>query len=76
MAVGAIFDPRQAQDVLPGGCADLVVLELAMTDKPCWPLRAAQALRADPDSQIWRQLYARTEQRRGEVGTDKARNKA
>jgi 2,4-dienoyl-CoA reductase-like NADH-dependent reductase (Old Yellow Enzyme family) len=46
-AVGMITDPRQAEQVLAEGKADVVLLARAMLRDPFWPLHAAQALGAE-----------------------------
>lgn len=47
-AVGLITDPRQAEDVLTSGDADLVLLARAGLREPAWPLRAAHELGVAP----------------------------
>ena len=44
MAVGMIFDPRQAEDILASGQADLVAIARAALDDPHWAHHAAAAL--------------------------------
>ncbi|MFT5172717.1 MAG: hypothetical protein ACI8W7_000884 [Gammaproteobacteria bacterium] len=44
MAIDAIFDPQQDEDVLPDGRTDLAVLELDTTDKRCWPCTLPNSL--------------------------------
>jgi len=44
MAVGMIFDPRQAEDIVASGQADLVAVARAVLDDPNWPHHAAVAL--------------------------------
>ena len=46
-AVGLITEPKQAEDVLADGSADVVLLARAMLRDPHWPLRAAHELGAD-----------------------------
>jgi 2,4-dienoyl-CoA reductase-like NADH-dependent reductase (Old Yellow Enzyme family) len=46
-AVGLITEPRQADDVIRGGAADLVFLARELLRDPYWPLRAAAALGID-----------------------------
>jgi 2,4-dienoyl-CoA reductase-like NADH-dependent reductase (Old Yellow Enzyme family) len=43
-AVGLITEPRQAEQVLADGSADVVLLARAMLREPHWPLRAAREL--------------------------------
>jgi 2,4-dienoyl-CoA reductase-like NADH-dependent reductase (Old Yellow Enzyme family) len=43
-AVGLITDPRQADDIITGGRADVVLLAREMLRDARWPLHAAQAL--------------------------------
>ncbi|WP_111766590.1 NADH:flavin oxidoreductase/NADH oxidase [Nakamurella deserti] len=43
-AVGLITDPRQAEAVVAGGSADVVLLARAALREPSWPLRAAHEL--------------------------------
>lgn len=47
-AVGLIDDPRQAQDVLDAGQADVIMLGRAAIREPSWPLRAAHELGVKP----------------------------
>jgi 2,4-dienoyl-CoA reductase-like NADH-dependent reductase (Old Yellow Enzyme family) len=44
MAVGLILEPRQAQDILEKGEADLIAIGRQALDDPNWPLHAEQAL--------------------------------
>jgi len=67
MAVGVIFDPQQAEDILQDGRADLVALGREIMYNPFWPLHAAQALGADPDSEMWPRQYAWAVKRRSEI---------
>jgi 2,4-dienoyl-CoA reductase-like NADH-dependent reductase (Old Yellow Enzyme family) len=46
-AVGLITEPAQAEAVVAGGKADLVLLAREMLRDPYWPLHAARALGAD-----------------------------
>jgi 2,4-dienoyl-CoA reductase-like NADH-dependent reductase (Old Yellow Enzyme family) len=43
-AVGMITEPAQAEQILRGGQADLVILAREMLRNPYWPIRAAQEL--------------------------------
>lgn len=44
MAVGAIFDPRQAEAIVAEGMADIVALGRQLMAEPHWPYRAALSL--------------------------------
>jgi 2,4-dienoyl-CoA reductase-like NADH-dependent reductase (Old Yellow Enzyme family) len=44
MAVGMIFDPQQAEDIIASGQADMVAIARAVLDDPNWPHHAAVAL--------------------------------
>ena len=44
MAVGMIFDPRQAEDIVASGQADLIAIARATLDDPHWAHHAAVAL--------------------------------
>jgi 2,4-dienoyl-CoA reductase-like NADH-dependent reductase (Old Yellow Enzyme family) len=46
-AVGLITEPQQADDVVRGGSADLVLIARELLRDPYWPLRASVALGAD-----------------------------
>jgi 2,4-dienoyl-CoA reductase-like NADH-dependent reductase (Old Yellow Enzyme family) len=46
-AVGLITEPKQAEAIVAGGKADLVLLARELLRDPYWPLHAAQALGAD-----------------------------
>ena len=43
-AVGFIAEPKQADDIIRNGQADVVLLARQMLVDPYWPVRAAQAL--------------------------------
>ena len=43
-AVGMIAEPRQAQEILASGRADMVVMARAFLDNPRWPWHAAEQL--------------------------------
>jgi 2,4-dienoyl-CoA reductase-like NADH-dependent reductase (Old Yellow Enzyme family) len=47
MAVGMIFDPYHAEQIISEGDADFVALARGMLSDPHWPWRAASALDAD-----------------------------
>jgi 2,4-dienoyl-CoA reductase-like NADH-dependent reductase (Old Yellow Enzyme family) len=55
-AVGAITTPEQAEAIVAGGKADLVLLARQMLRDPYWPLHAAQTLGASID---WPVQYLR-----------------
>ena len=44
MAVGMIFDPKQAEDIVASGQADLIAIARAALDDPHWAHHAAVAL--------------------------------
>jgi 2,4-dienoyl-CoA reductase-like NADH-dependent reductase (Old Yellow Enzyme family) len=44
MAVGMIFDPKQAEEIVATGKADLIAVARAVLDDPNWPHHAAVAL--------------------------------
>jgi len=69
MAVGVIIDPRQAEEILQSGGADLVALGREIMHDPFWPLHAAEALGVDPDFQMWPQQYAWAVDRRAQIKT-------
>lgn len=58
MAVGLILQPQQAEAIIADGQADLVALGRTLIDDPYWPLHAAQALGADPESAMWPPQYS------------------
>lgn len=55
-AVGLITDPRQAEEILATGKADVVILARELLRDPYWPLRAAKVLGA---SIAWPNQYLR-----------------
>ncbi|HUQ73924.1 MAG TPA: NADH:flavin oxidoreductase/NADH oxidase [Burkholderiales bacterium] len=57
MAVGLILEPQQAEEALQAGRADLIAIGREALYEPNWPLRAAQALGADPDMARWPVQY-------------------
>lgn len=67
MAVGVIIDPRQAEQILQSGGADLVALGREIMHDPFWPLHAAEALGVDPDYQMWPEQYAWAVDRRAQI---------
>ncbi len=54
-AVGLITRPRQAEEILAAGHADLILLGRELLREPNWPHRAAAELHADPS---WPDQYA------------------
>lgn len=48
-AVGLITDPKQAEEILTNGDADLVLLARAALREPAWPQRAAFELGDEPE---------------------------
>jgi NADPH2 dehydrogenase len=52
MAVGLITEPRQAEDILATGKADLITLARAMLYDPRWPWHAAAELGATVDAPL------------------------
>lgn len=60
VAVGMISDPRQADDVVSSGCADMVALARAMLYDPRWPWHAAERLgrHVEGPPQYWKMLPA------------------
>jgi 2,4-dienoyl-CoA reductase-like NADH-dependent reductase (Old Yellow Enzyme family) len=58
-AVGLITHPKQAQDILATGAADVVLLARALLRDPYWPLHAAQQLEVEPASTPWPPQYLR-----------------
>jgi len=69
MAVGVIIDPRQAEEILRSGGADLVALGRELMYDPFWPLRAAETLGVDPDFRMWPPQYAWAVDRRAQIKT-------
>jgi 2,4-dienoyl-CoA reductase-like NADH-dependent reductase (Old Yellow Enzyme family) len=59
-AVGLITEPKQAEDVLADGSADVVLLARELLRDPHWPLRAAHELGAD-DAVRWPPQYLRAQ---------------
>lgn len=55
-AVGMITEPRQAEEILQRGDADLIVMARQYLREPYWPLRAARELRVDLE---WPAQYRR-----------------
>lgn len=57
-AVGLITEPKQAEDILGDGSADVVLLARELLRDPHWPLRAAQEL-GETDTDLWPVQYLR-----------------
>lgn len=57
-AVGLITEPKQAEDILADGSADVVLLARELLREPHWPLRAASEL-GDADVDLWPAQYRR-----------------
>ena len=57
MAVGLILTPRQAEEALQAGRADLIAVAREALFNPNWPLHAALELGADPEFAGWPQQY-------------------
>jgi 2,4-dienoyl-CoA reductase-like NADH-dependent reductase (Old Yellow Enzyme family) len=57
MAVGLILTPRQAEEALQAGRADLIALGREALFNPNWPLHAALELGADPEFAGWPHQY-------------------
>jgi 2,4-dienoyl-CoA reductase (NADPH2) len=47
-AVGLITDPHQANEIVTGGAADIVLLAREMLREPYWAIKAEQALEQEP----------------------------
>jgi len=59
-AVGLITDPKQAEEIIAGGSADVVLLARALLREPHWPFRAAHELGvAVGDGIDWPKQYLR-----------------
>jgi len=59
-AVGLITEPKQAEDVLASGAADVVLLARALPRDPHWALRAAHDLGVRPGEGVdWPEQYLR-----------------
>ncbi|HKK35109.1 MAG TPA: NADH:flavin oxidoreductase/NADH oxidase [Paracoccaceae bacterium] len=56
-AVGLITHPRQAEEVLAAGAADLIALGRELLADPMWPHRAAAELGADDAYADWPEQY-------------------
>jgi 2,4-dienoyl-CoA reductase-like NADH-dependent reductase (Old Yellow Enzyme family) len=59
-AVGMITEPKQAEEILAGGSADVVLLARALLRDPHWALRAAHELGVPAGEGVdWPRQYAR-----------------
>ena len=60
-AVGLITEPKQAEDILADGSADVILLGRELLREPHWPLRAAAELGVEDEQQaaLWPVQYAR-----------------
>jgi 2,4-dienoyl-CoA reductase-like NADH-dependent reductase (Old Yellow Enzyme family) len=60
-AVGLITDPKQAEDIIADGSADVVLLARELLREPHWPLRAAAELGVADEDQaaLWPVQYQR-----------------
>ena len=67
MAVGVIVDPNQAEQILQDEKADLIAIGRELMYNPFWSLHAAQALKADPDFDMWPDQYKWGVNRRGKL---------
>jgi 2,4-dienoyl-CoA reductase-like NADH-dependent reductase (Old Yellow Enzyme family) len=57
-AVGLITEPKQAEEILAEGSADVVLLARELLREPHWPLRAAYEL-GETDTDLWPVQYRR-----------------
>ncbi len=57
-AVGLITEPKQAEEILAEGSADVVLLGRELLRDPHWPLRAAYEL-GETDAELWPVQYRR-----------------
>lgn len=57
MAVGLITHPRQAEEILQAGDADLIAIGRESLLDPFWPHHAAQALGVDVEFEEWPRQY-------------------
>ncbi len=57
MAVGLITHPRQAEEILQAGQADLIAIAREALVDPHWPHRAAAMLGADAGFGNWPEQY-------------------
>ncbi len=59
IAVGLITEPRQAEEILAEGSADVVLLAREALRDPSWPLRAAAVLEPDRVRDLYPVPYLR-----------------
>jgi len=59
-AVGMITEPKQAEDILAEGSADVILLGRELLRDPHWPLRAASEL-GETETDIWPVQYLEAE---------------
>jgi 2,4-dienoyl-CoA reductase-like NADH-dependent reductase (Old Yellow Enzyme family) len=57
-AVGLITEPKQAEEILAEGSADVILLGRELLREPHWPLRAAYEL-GEVDTDLWPVQYRR-----------------
>ena len=57
MAVGFIWEPEVANEVITSGKADLVALARELLNNPNWPLHAARQLGVDRDFSLWKPAF-------------------
>jgi len=57
MAVGFIWDPQFADEIIREGRADMIAVARELLYNPNWPLQAAQALGQDTDFSMWRPQF-------------------
>lgn len=57
-AVGLITEPKQAEEILAEGSADVVLLARELLREPHWPLRAAYEL-GETETELWPVQYQR-----------------
>lgn len=67
MAVGFIWDPEFANEVVAAGRADLVALARELLSDPNWPVHAARELGLDPEFARWRPQFGWWLKRREQV---------
>jgi 2,4-dienoyl-CoA reductase-like NADH-dependent reductase (Old Yellow Enzyme family) len=67
IAVGLIREPRQAEDVLQAGNADLIALGRELLVNPNWPVQAALELKGSAGWKEWPDQYAWWLERRARV---------
>jgi len=53
MAVGLIWQAREAENVVASGQADLIAMGRELLNNPNWTLHAAMELDVDPDYRLW-----------------------